>query len=133
MYSYENIANDRSSGALNTDQDNYDAPIVENIALRYSSPGVFGSKTKRYSLKRDVTTIGRASTNSLSFDDPKQSRSHAKIELKHGKPPVIYDLGSTYGTTVNDQPITKQALRIGDKITVGNTTLVLEGMYHNIR
>ena len=73
-----------------------------------------------------MVTIGRASTNSLSFDDHKQSRNHAKIELIHGKPPVIYDLGSTYGTTVNDQPITKQALRVGDKIEIGTTVLTLD-------
>lgn len=70
-------------------------------------------------------TLGRASTNTLSFDDQKLSRNHAKIEIRHGKPPVIYDLGSTFGTMVNDQPITKQALRVGDKISIGTTVITL--------
>lgn len=73
-----------------------------------------------------MVTIGRASTNTLSFDDNKQSRNHAKIEIRHGKPPILFDLGSTFGTTVNDQPVTKHALKIGDRITVGNTLITLE-------
>lgn len=94
--------------------------------MRYESPGIFGTKKKTYRIKSEVVTMGRASTNTLSFEDHKQSRNHAKIEIRHGQPPIIYDLGSTYGTTVNDQPITKHALKIGDRIGIGNTVITLE-------
>lgn len=95
--------------------------------MRYEVPGIFGAKKKKsFQIKSEVVTLGRASTNTISFDDQKLSRNHAKIEFRHGKPPVIFDLGSTFGTRVNNQPITKQALRVGDKVTIGNTVITLE-------
>jgi pSer/pThr/pTyr-binding forkhead associated (FHA) protein len=108
-------------------EEEYEAPMIEKPVLVFDAPALFGSKKKTYAIKSRVTTLGRSSNNTLSFDDCKQSRNHAKIELRHGQPPVLYDLGSTFGTTVNDQPITKQPLRIGDRIGIGKTTITVEG------
>jgi pSer/pThr/pTyr-binding forkhead associated (FHA) protein len=48
----------------------------------------------------DEFLIGRGSSCDLVLDDPKASRSHAKISLQ-GRRPTLQDLGSANGTFVN--------------------------------
>jgi len=76
--------------------------------------------------RRGVINIGRDPRNDLVLLDKKVSRHHAQIRLERGWP-IIYDLRSTNGTFVNGQQITKQVLRDGDEIWVGDTKLVFQG------
>ncbi|MBV8159514.1 MAG: FHA domain-containing protein, partial [Acidimicrobiia bacterium] len=70
-------------------------------------------------------SIGRADTNDVAVSgDERASRLHALVEsLPAGW--SVRDLGSTNGTFVNGERIVaERALRAGDEIRVGDTTLV---------
>ncbi|HET8524262.1 MAG TPA: DUF3662 and FHA domain-containing protein [Thermomicrobiales bacterium] len=69
-----------------------------------------------------VTTIGRAPDNDLVLDSNNVSRHHARIEHAPGQLRVI-DLQSTNGTSVNGARISEQAVRPGDQITFGASTV----------
>ena len=72
-------------------------------------------------------TIGRDSDNDVMVDNKLASRHHAVIQ-KIKDQYFIKDDGSTNGTFVNDIRIPKEKyikLKPGDKITVGNTNLVI--------
>jgi pSer/pThr/pTyr-binding forkhead associated (FHA) protein len=69
--------------------------------------------------------IGRATSKAdweIGLQDLSVSRPHARMELteKHW---MVYDLGSSNGTFVNDTPVNEKGrlLRDGDKVTFGNT------------
>ncbi len=76
----------------------------------------------------EEVTLGRATTNAtweIGLQDPSVSRPHAKLSRTE-ETWVLYDMGSSNGTRVNNTLITDQgrALRDGDIITIG-TTLIL--------
>lgn len=66
--------------------------------------------------------IGRLKTCEVGIDDVNASRRHAAIE-REGSGWAVVDLGSTNGTLVNDQPVTRTRLLDGDVITIGVTEL----------
>jgi len=75
-------------------------------------------------LDQPVTTIGRSSGNRLVVDDEQVSRQHARI-VSSGNVHTVYDLGSANGVSVNGQRVTQQELKVGDRITLGATTLMV--------
>lgn len=73
-----------------------------------------------------VTTIGREGLqNTIVLDDSAVSAFHVKIRLERGRF-VLYDLGSTNGTTINGRRVQKQTLMDGDEVVVGRTTFVFK-------
>jgi hypothetical protein len=77
---------------------------------------------KEYRLGEN-TTLGRDGKNSdIILDDQACSSQHARVKLE-GHRFVLYDLGSTNGTYLNNKRIDKLALSDGDKITIGQTLL----------
>ena len=81
----------------------------------------------RYPLSKPVTTMGRNPQNDVALPgDVQVSSRHAEIRQEAGRF-IIYDLGSTNGTFISGQQITKQVLRDGDEIRVGDTRLVFQG------
>ncbi|MGH8500504.1 MAG: FHA domain-containing protein, partial [Methylococcales bacterium] len=76
-------------------------------------------------LTGDVTTLGRTPDNLVSFpNDANVSRCHAEIE-KRGDEYCLIDLGSSNGTTVNDQKISGETyLKPGDVILLGGTSKI---------
>jgi len=84
------------------------------------------SKTKTvFALTEPTVSLGRSKTNSIVIKDPSVSRYHAKI-LKKDNSYIIFDLNSTNGTFVNQQPIREARLSNNDTITVGQTTFVFK-------
>ena len=69
------------------------------------------------------TVIGRAADASVRLKDDGVSRKHARIFQKDGDVSVE-DLKSANGTLVNGQRIECAALKDGDKIQVGSTTIL---------
>ncbi|MEM0926658.1 MAG: FHA domain-containing protein [Planctomycetota bacterium] len=70
---------------------------------------------------RDQLIVGRSSQCPLSIDeDQSLSRQHFLIEFQDGTP-VVRDLESRNGTTVNGLSISECHLNTGDQITAGNT------------
>ena len=79
--------------------------------------------------EQGTTTIGRASSNTISLDDTAVSSHHAKIvTLFHTS--YIEDLNSTNGTLVNGKTIHKHSLHSGDVIAVGNHQLLFQSDYN---
>jgi len=77
---------------------------------------------KLFTLKNGVTVIGRSAGSGIVINDNGISREHIKIKVS-GKEAVIEDLGSTNGTYVNYNRISKQTLQNGDKIQISPSTV----------
>ena len=73
----------------------------------------------------DLTTIGRASDNTISFaEDSNISRYHVEIENR-GDAFYLLELGSSNGTTVNGERVSSEKmLNDGDVISLGNSSVV---------
>lgn len=72
-----------------------------------------------------VTTLGRSRDCDVIVPDPNVSRVHA--EVRHiGMDYYIVDMGSTNGTEVNGQVITRHALADGDVVVMGTTEIRVE-------
>ena len=70
-------------------------------------------------------TMGRAADNDLVVPDGRVSRHHARITGRRGT--LVYtDLGSTNGSRVNGAPVGELVLGAGDRIELGDTTLIVE-------
>ncbi|MBK8014211.1 MAG: TonB family protein [Deltaproteobacteria bacterium] len=75
---------------------------------------------------RDIIKIGRLASAHLRLDDNKVSRIHAVIETSSdGSQHSIIDMGSTEGTYVNGQKISKEILRDKDELTLGDFRVVV--------
>jgi len=84
---------------------------------------ILKSDGREVALENDVTTIGRATDNDVSYpEDSNVSRFHAEIERRGGDYWLI-DLKSSNGTTVNGRKV-EDAVRIefGDKIVFGGSS-----------
>lgn len=78
---------------------------------------------KGYALEKRIVQIGREIGCAIVLKDPTVSRFHADIRAEGGEF-VLYSMGST-GTRINDVPVTTpQMLVEGDKVTIGDTTVV---------
>lgn len=76
-----------------------------------------------FPLDRPVVNIGRRLDNQLILDDPHVSRTHAQLRVKEGRY-ILFDLGSTAGTSVNGRRIKQHTLHAGDVIKLGDNRLV---------
>jgi ABC-type multidrug transport system ATPase subunit len=71
-------------------------------------------------------TFGRAPSNDIVLDHPQISRNHATL-TRQGTELVLQDLGSTNGTYVNGEPITREVVTAADHIRIGPFELTLAG------
>ncbi len=74
-------------------------------------------------LGQPVITVGRALDNDIVVDDGRVSRRHAQLRVR-GQGYVLYDTGSSGGTTVNGDPVTERELRAGDVIALAGYAIV---------
>jgi hypothetical protein len=82
-------------------------------------------RTRAVEIGSGGLTIGRAEDNDLVARDGRVSRHHGRIVGRRGT--LIYlDLGSTNGSKVNGERVSEVVLGVGDRLQVGDTTLVLE-------
>ena len=72
-----------------------------------------------------IRTVGRAQRADFVVDSTLVSRLHCRLEGKRDGVDVI-DLASTNGTFVNGKRIERARLKIGDRLRVGRTELVIE-------
>lgn len=78
-------------------------------------------------LLRAGAVIGRDPNADIAIpNDSKASRSHARIVSDISGGYAVEDAGSTNGTFVNGQRISRQSLSVGDTIVIGGTSLRLE-------
>jgi hypothetical protein len=99
-------------------------PAVPRAVLREVAPdGV----ERRVTIEAGGLTIGRATDNGLVLRDARASRHHARLLVRQGRL-VLTDLRSTNGTRVNGVTVAEVALGEGDRIQLGDTTLVVESV-----
>ena len=102
-----------------------------------------GGKSWECVFDQGEVTIGRSSTNDVSLEDPKRvvSSHHAEIRRKTNAC-VLVDVGSTNGTSMNEQQLVPQReypLQEGDRIVIGDFTILFSlqqlqtnGMAHSV-
>lgn len=78
---------------------------------------------KRYPITNTLWRIGRGTDNEMTLRDSSVSRRHAEIDRDKGDVFTIIDLDSTNGVYVNNKKISKQVLREGDIIEIGDINL----------
>ncbi len=79
---------------------------------------------KEYLVFKGTTSIGNNSKNTIVlFKDKLIGTHHCDIVLE-GSRYVVKDCGTPTGTLVNGQKITRQILKQGDAISIGNSVLV---------
>jgi pSer/pThr/pTyr-binding forkhead associated (FHA) protein len=97
------------------------------LSVRYD-----GLVVRTYVLQKECVTIGRRSDNDIQLDDPAVSGLHARLLLEanpyfDGYSTVdIEDAGSTNGTLVNGEKVTRRRLDPGDVVRVGRHELAYE-------
>jgi pSer/pThr/pTyr-binding forkhead associated (FHA) protein len=84
-----------------------------------------GEFVKDYELDKEILTIGRKPDNDIHIDNLAVSGNHAKI-LTILNDSFIEDLGSTNGTYLNGEKITKHALQNGESVVIGKHELKYE-------
>lgn len=88
-----------------------------------------GRPLKEFTLSHGVITIGRLPDNLVQIDNLAVSGHHAKVYWAIERY-VVEDNGSTNGTYVNEERITKRELADGDKILIGKHTLEFVDEWH---
>jgi len=79
-----------------------------------------GPKAARYTVEKNIFTIGRSADSDMRVGGPYTSRHHARI-LSEGAEAVIEDLGSANGLLVNDARVVRCVLHDGDVVDIGGS------------
>lgn len=95
----------------------------QNVKGEVSWNPVLDIGGKRYPLTQSRTVIGRGSEADITVDDTGTSRKHVEI-LWDGTRGQVNDLGSTNGSKLNGQPVTKAPLPADSVIEIGRTRIV---------
>jgi len=100
-------------------------PSARQVTFAVTAPG---GRAREVTLQRDIIKIGKLASSHLRVEgDDAVSRMHAVIEVLEDKLDII-DLGSSVGTLVNGERVTKQQLQVGDRIQVGDTLIELRAV-----
>jgi two-component system, NtrC family, response regulator AtoC len=104
-------------------------PAASTSAVKRSLILITGQGVESRSLPESgIWTIGRASENEISIDDPQISRRHAAIHLSPDRI-EIEDLGSANGTRVRAEPLVpggRIELHPGEVVDVGASMLMIQ-------
>lgn len=76
-----------------------------------------------FSLTKTVYTFGRRLDCDVVLADPRVSRRHAQLRWRSGRY-VLFDLGSTGGTSVNGHPVKEAVLEPGDVFSLGGVDII---------
>jgi Protein of unknown function (DUF3662)/FHA domain len=99
------------------------ASSVPQVNHQPQNPQLIVAGHQYMPLDRPVLNIGRRHDNHIVIDDMRVSRLHAQLRLRFGHY-VLYDLGSSGGTFVNEHAVTECILNPGDVISLAGVSLV---------
>lgn len=85
---------------------------------------VSGAAVGRMFRLEGTMTLGRAPGVELRLDADGVSRRHARIAIGQDGKAELFDLGSTNGTFVNGAAVERRVLQDGDRIAIGETTIL---------
>ncbi len=74
-------------------------------------------------LKEAVLSIGRAVDNDVILEDRRVSRHHAQLRRRYGRY-ILYDVGSSGGTSINGYPVQECVLQAGDVISFAGVEVI---------
>ncbi len=74
-------------------------------------------------LRQAVVSLGRRLDNDIILEHTSVSRVHAQLRLRFGRY-VVYDLGSSGGTFVNDQRVQECLLKPGDVLRLAGVSVI---------
>lgn len=77
---------------------------------------------QEFELAKPSVSLGRSTTNDITLDDARVSRSHARLD-GGAEGVTLVDLGSSNGTRVNGIRVERTTLRPGDTINLGRQHL----------
>jgi hypothetical protein len=102
----------------------FEVPVVRapEIVLEVREPG---RAPRTVPMTGAPIRIGRAPECELVLRDTRVSRRHARLAARDGVV-ILTDLGSTNGTRVNGHRVTEVVLGAGDRIQIGESSLVIE-------
>jgi len=92
-------------------------------SMQFSEAFLIVGGTQIFTLDEDIINIGRNIDNDLVLDDPRVSRKHGQIRVVKGRH-MLFDLGSSGGTFVNNKRIKQIALHPGDVLSLAGVPLV---------
>ncbi len=95
----------------------------ESVKGRVVWVGVLDIGGQRYPLRVGRTVIGRGSEADITVDDSGTSRKHVEIAWD-GANAQVTDLGSTNGSRVNGEPVTRAVLQPDSVIEIGHTRIL---------
>ena len=93
----------------------------QDVPLLFVYQGVMAGK--RWKIKADSVTLGRADDCDITLPDRQVSRYHARIERSEAGY-LLRDLGSKNGTHVNGEPLRGQPYRLRDGDEIDLATVV---------
>lgn len=78
---------------------------------------------KRFELRDSIVALGRDAQNTIQLHDGEVSRHHAEIRSEDDGYSLV-DLNSSNGCFINNQRVTQQVLRSGDRLQLGRTLMI---------
>ena len=78
---------------------------------------------RHVSLDGSVVSVGRALDNDIILEDRRVSRHHVQLRRRYGRY-VLYDVGSSGGTMINDYPVQECVLHPGDVISLAGAEII---------
>ena len=72
--------------------------------------------------------LGRSSENDFALADPLLSRHHCRLDFTAADELQVTDLDSANGTLVNGTAVSRQTLKPGDQILIGDTLLAVDAV-----
>jgi pSer/pThr/pTyr-binding forkhead associated (FHA) protein len=96
-----------------------DTPLAVPQLVSLDHPG------RSVGLCRDIVTVGRTRNNDICLPSTGVSRDHARLLVAHGIVTLV-DASSTNGCFVNDVRVTRQRLRDGDRVRIGDRSFRFE-------
>lgn len=125
----------RTTRQRDSREDPLEGPTRREPATPHTSPRAIAPADRpwleidgdRYPLLGPTTTLGRDTAAQVVLDDANISRRHCEVRVTNDGPHLVArvrDLGSTNGTWVNGERTSSMRLSPGDRITIGQTTLI---------
>lgn len=105
-----------------TAEDHAGVPAVAEEKPR-GQPFLIVDGQRHVELTETVIDVGRALDNDIILEDARVSRHHAQLRRRYGRY-VLYDIGSSSGTTINGYPVQECVLHPGDVISFAGAEVI---------